>query len=130
MQRFAAALLLTLSASALGGCVMVPTILVTSAIELVDKTASIRLGMDCAATHIFIGDPYCRSNTVPNNIPPVYCYRTLGGVDCYAEEDPYAIAVSSTRVRPARVLAAPHATPVVVETAARPVPQIPTRSGD
>ena len=126
MKRFAAALLLTLSASALGGCLMVAT----SAIELVDETASLRLDMDCAVTHIFIAEPWCRSRTVPNNIPPVYCYRTLGGVDCYAEEDPYGVAQSSTRVKPARVLAAPHVAPVAVETAARPVPKFPTRDGN
>jgi hypothetical protein len=127
MPRLAAALLLTFSAGALGGCIVVPTILVTSAIELVDKTASLRLDMDCAATHIFIGDPYCRSNTVPNGIPPVYCYRTLGGVDCYGESDPYGVAESTTRVKPGRPLAAPHIVPTSAPPPPRPMPQPPVR---
>lgn len=122
MPRLAAALILSLSAGALGGCIMVPTILVTSAIELVDETASLRLDMDCAATHIFLAEPYCRSRTLPNNEPPVYCFRTLGGVDCYAEDDPYGVGESS-RVKPGRPLALPPVAPVAAAQPPLPVSQ-------
>ena len=126
MPRLAAALLLTLSAGALGGCIMVPAILVTSAIELVDETASLRLDMNCATTHLLLIEPYCRSRTVPNNQPPVYCFRTLGGVDCYAEDDPYGVGESS-RVKPGRPLAAPRVAPVAVAQPPVPVPQPPEK---
>ena len=73
-----------------------PAIVATGATVLgvatVDAIASRHTEKDCSVLNLLDGDPYCRSTTVPNGRPPVHCFKTLGGVDCYAEPDPYKLA--------------------------------------
>ena len=73
-----------------------PAIAATGATVLgvatVDAIASRHTEKDCSVLNLLDGDPYCRSTTVPNGRPPVHCFKTLGGVDCYAEPDPSKLA--------------------------------------
>jgi len=62
----------------------------TAAIAVIDEKMSQLTEKDCTSVNIVFGDGYCKEKTRPINQEPVYCYRTLGGIDCYAEKDPYA----------------------------------------
>lgn len=50
-----------------------------------------RLGMTCNLENIVIEGSYCVSNFKPTDRQEVFCFKTLGGVDCYAEPDPYSL---------------------------------------
>lgn len=47
-------------------------------------------GKDCVPLNLFAGRPMCREDTqtAAAETAPVYCYRTLGQVDCHSEPDP------------------------------------------
>lgn len=46
-------------------------------------------GKDCAPLNVLTGKPVCREDdTESQDEAPVYCYRTLGQVDCHPEPDP------------------------------------------
>src|SRR5690242_18664923 len=47
-------------------------------------------GKDCIPANIFAGKPMCpeEETAVAKNAAPIYCYRTLGQVDCHTEPDP------------------------------------------
>jgi hypothetical protein len=105
MRRIYSAICLFGLGLSLSGC-LVPTIAFTSGIELVDQVASLRLERDCSAMHIFTAEEYCLPLTVPSGRTPVYCFKTLGGIDCYDSPEPYAIA-EVERAKPSRPLAAP-----------------------
>jgi hypothetical protein len=47
-------------------------------------------GKDCMPFNVLTGKPMCREEEVAaaKEEPPVYCYRTLGQVDCHAKPDP------------------------------------------
>ncbi len=69
----------------------------------------------CSYAHVLVGDSYCQSRTVATATPPLYCFRSLGRVDCYDRPDPYAINGSGRALEPP--LVAPVDAP---ETAAPP----------
>jgi hypothetical protein len=50
-----------------------------------------RLGMTCNLENIIVEGSYCVSNFKPTDRQEVFCFKTLGGVDCYAEPDPYSL---------------------------------------
>lgn len=73
----------------------------TTAVGTVDAIVSRDTSQECSFMNLVDGDSYCRSRTVPNGRPPVNCFRTIGGVDCYVESDPYGLAESGNmRERP------------------------------
>jgi hypothetical protein len=47
-------------------------------------------GKDCVPMNVLAGKPMCPEETTvaAKDEAPVYCYRTLGQVDCHAEPDP------------------------------------------
>jgi hypothetical protein len=47
-------------------------------------------GKDCVPMNFFAGKPVCpeQDTATAKDEPPIYCYRTLGQVDCHAEPDP------------------------------------------
>jgi hypothetical protein len=95
----------------LGACAL-PAI-ANNTIGAFDKSVSLKRDQDCSVLYLIDGAPYCRERLVPDHRKPVYCYRTMGGVDCYAEKDPYGSAQSG-RVRPPQPLSqvsTPEATP-------------------
>ncbi len=55
--------------------------------SVVDETLSAYAEADCAAKNLLFGEAICdrRPAAAP---PPVYCYNTLGDVECYDVPDP------------------------------------------
>ncbi len=47
-------------------------------------------GKDCVPLNILAGRPMCsdEEKTAAADTRPVYCYRTLGQVDCHSQPDP------------------------------------------
>ena len=47
-------------------------------------------GKDCVRINILAGKPMCPEDeaATKKDEAPVYCYRTLGQVDCHSEPDP------------------------------------------
>jgi hypothetical protein len=47
-------------------------------------------GKDCVPMNVLSGKPMCpeEEKAAAKDEAPVYCYRTLGQVDCHAEPDP------------------------------------------
>jgi len=61
------------------------------AVKLVDEmdaTVSKLSQSDCALVRVIHGMDVCRSSGSQAILPSSYCYRTLGGVDCYDRADP------------------------------------------
>lgn len=97
-------LLALLLASACGGETLVASTIASTMVGTVDEAMSRRTDQECSVMNFVDGDGYCRSRTVPSGRPPVHCFRTLGGVDCYEETDPYGLTETGT-VRPSPPLA-------------------------
>ncbi|OKH87081.1 hypothetical protein [Thalassospira sp. TSL5-1] len=54
---------------------------------IADHIISMSTGRDCSTVRSSMGEPYCKTDPIPE--PPLYCYRTLAAVNCYATPDPY-----------------------------------------
>ncbi len=54
---------------------------------IADHIISLSTGRDCSTVRSSMGEPYCKTDPIPE--PPLYCYRSLASVDCYATPDPY-----------------------------------------
>ncbi|WP_215907492.1 hypothetical protein [Thalassospira marina] len=54
---------------------------------IVDHIVSMSTGRDCSTVRSSMGEPYCKTDPIPE--PPLYCYRSLAAVTCYATPDPY-----------------------------------------
>jgi hypothetical protein len=82
----------------LGGCDSVwkpATALDGASVIFTDKTLgdhliSVGSGKDCSSVRTELGLTYCKEDEI-SLTPAVYCYRTLGSVDCYAKPDPYGL---------------------------------------
>ncbi len=73
----------------------------TAAVAIVDEKVSKWTASDCSANRFFTGGPYCREAPVePGPQPALYCYRTLGTVDCYSQPDPWGYDGNERVVRP------------------------------
>ncbi len=47
-------------------------------------------GTVCPTPGMYYGSSYCQRTVAPENLARAgYCYRTLGGVDCYMTPEPY-----------------------------------------
>ncbi|MBT4485975.1 MAG: hypothetical protein HOK30_10415 [Rhodospirillaceae bacterium] len=66
------------------GCTAVAVKLV----DEVDSTVSKLVQSDCEIIRVIHGMNICRSDGSQAVMPAAYCYRTLGGVDCYDRADP------------------------------------------
>lgn len=66
--------------------------------KTVDKNVAGIFGDSCSFTNLSSGDDFCPSKKEIFVQPPLYCYKTLGSVNCYREENPY-ITEQSVRVR-------------------------------
>jgi len=75
----------------------------TAAVAVIDEKISQMTDQDCTTVNIMLGENYCRDKDRAIKQEQVYCYRTLGGVDCYREENPYDTD-KSPRVQPSPVL--------------------------
>jgi hypothetical protein len=70
------------------------------AVETLDSKFSQITEADCSYAHVLVGEAYCRSHTLDRSKEPVYCFKSLGNVDCYAEADPYKINPSGRALQP------------------------------
>ncbi|MDA1097384.1 MAG: hypothetical protein O2967_00250 [Proteobacteria bacterium] len=77
-------ILLAVVAASSTGCTAVAVRLV----DEVDATVSKLSQSDCQLVRIIHGMDVCRSDGSDAVLPAAYCYRTLGGVDCYDRADP------------------------------------------
>ena len=58
---------------------------------LTDHVASNLTGHDCSTVKVKSRGKYCiDQNSIPAPQPAVYCYRSLGDINCYENPDPYA----------------------------------------
>jgi hypothetical protein len=87
----------------------------TLAFETAEKKLSQWTDAQCSYAHILVGEPYCVKPEAAKEQAPLYCFRSLGDVDCYAEADPYAINPSGRTLQ-----APPLATPAPANAAAKP----------
>lgn len=62
--------------------------------------------VNCSLYNILEEGEYCVSKYKPSGREEVHCFKTLGGVDCYTEKDPYMLAGRSLPAAP-RSLADP-----------------------
>lgn len=74
--------------------------------EIVKTKIERRLEITCNPLNIISDGTYCVSNYKPTDRQEVFCFKTLGGVDCYAEPDPYSLEGRQLPAQP-RALADP-----------------------
>lgn len=84
MLRWLRTILLAVVAVNAAGCTAVAVKLV----DEVDATVSKLSQSDCELVRVVHGMDVCRSKGSEAVLPAAYCYRTLGGVDCYDRADP------------------------------------------
>ena len=78
------ALMLVAVAVNAAGC----TALAMKLVDEVDATVSKLSQSDCQLVRVVHGMDVCRDNNSNAVLPAAYCYRTLGGVDCYDRAEP------------------------------------------
>ena len=90
---------IALSAALLSGCGTSEAIMASASIATfvqTDHVVSLVYGEDCSVLYTEDGGDYCRDETYgqvdDKVVQQTYCYRTIGGIDCYVEEDPKASA--------------------------------------
>lgn len=102
MWRAAAAASLILAGLSVSGCLGVGTAATVAAGTTATVIAEDKLptdfvaeavtGQDCSyIRHLEDKGPLCRPKQRQVIERPVYCYKTLADVECYAERDPYGI---------------------------------------
>ncbi|WP_169567322.1 hypothetical protein [Sneathiella limimaris] len=69
----------------------------SAAVAVLDEKMSQMTDKECTSVNIMLGEDYCKPKRNEIKQEQVYCYRTLGGVDCYSEKSPYS--TPSPRVR-------------------------------
>lgn len=58
---------------------------------IMDHVVSFALDEDCSTIALERGEPYCTDPNAPQPVQAVYhCYRSLGEISCYEDEDPFA----------------------------------------
>ncbi|MCF8468610.1 MAG: hypothetical protein K9G33_14515 [Sneathiella sp.] len=92
------------------GILLAATLLVsgcsTDVFKAVDKNISGLFGDSCSIANLSGGEDFCPSSKTTYVQAPVYCYKTLGSVNCYNEENPY-VTEHSERVRKVLALESP-----------------------
>lgn len=101
--------------------------LVSVGYEVFKARVERRLDMTCNLENLVTDGSYCVSNYKPTDRKEVYCFKTLGGVDCYAEPDPYSLE-GRQLPGPPRALADPRMP--MSPPGRRPQPQLPTAPYD
>ncbi len=70
----------------------------TAAVAVIDEKISQMTEMECTSVNVMFGEDYCKEKREAIKQEPVYCYKTLGGIDCYSQKNPYNTE-KSERVR-------------------------------
>jgi hypothetical protein len=69
----------------------------TAAVAVLDEKVSQMMDQDCTSVNIILGESYCKDKRLEIKQEQVYCYKSLGGINCYDRKDPYSN--TSPRVR-------------------------------
>jgi hypothetical protein len=89
--------------------------------EVVKVKLERRMEMTCNPLNLVSDGTYCVSNYKPTDRQEVWCFKTLGTTDCYAEPDPYSLAGHQLPAAP-RPLADPRMP--MTPPGRRPPPQV------
>jgi hypothetical protein len=84
MLNWSRAFLLVVMAASSAGC----TAVAMKVVDEVDNTVSKLSQSDCQLARVIHGMDVCRNEGADALLPAAYCYKTLGGVDCYDRADP------------------------------------------
>lgn len=97
-----ALIVMLLTLAALAGCKTVDDLVplpaagqaavVGTAIEVAKIKVERRMEMTCNPLNLLSDGTYCVSNYKPTDRQEVWCFKSLGTVDCYGEPDPYSLA--------------------------------------
>ncbi|MGB1025987.1 MAG: hypothetical protein ACPGYL_05475, partial [Rhodospirillaceae bacterium] len=70
---------------------------------IIDHGASLITGKDCSTVRATDGGYYCEERLPDNTIVEtrLYCYRSLGSIECYDSPQPYR---ENARVAPSKTL--------------------------
>ncbi|WP_298727143.1 hypothetical protein [uncultured Ferrovibrio sp.] len=60
-------------------------------VEVIKTKIERRLEITCNPLNLISDGTYCVSNYKPTDRQEVWCFKTLAGVDCYGEPDPYSL---------------------------------------
>jgi hypothetical protein len=80
--------------------------IVSLGIDYTVKKVEKRYDVECSVFNILEAGEYCVHKYKATDREEVHCFKTLGGVDCYTERDPYMLAGRSLPTAP-RQLADP-----------------------
>ena len=85
LPRFLAGAMLVLATS---GCAV-------NAVKALDGHVSSAVEQDCRVVNLIRGEKYCQHPPLAEGKEPaLYCFRTLAGIDCHADKDPYGVGES------------------------------------
>lgn len=62
-----------------------------------DNAMSVGTKSDCSISRVLRAEPLCKAEGLPPPKEDLYCYRTLGNVSCYRNEDPYGTEGTDTQ---------------------------------
>lgn len=71
------------------GSVVFLTACTTDIVKSFDQQISEYAGINCSATNLSSGEDYCQPPQQKFVQESVYCYKSMGGVDCYRRPNPY-----------------------------------------
>jgi hypothetical protein len=77
-----------------------PVVIGTVAAGTLDAKLAQWTDGECSLEHIVVADGFCHTADAAKEPPPLYCFHSLGGVDCYAEADPYQVNPSGRVLSP------------------------------
>ena len=66
-------------------------------IAALDNAMSVGTKSDCSISRVLWSEPLCKADGLEQPKEDLYCYRTLGNVSCYRNEDPYATEGTDTQ---------------------------------
>lgn len=66
-------------------------VVVGLAAHVVQTKIERQLDVTCSPFNLLSDGHYCVSNYKPTDRQEVWCFKSLGGVDCYGEPDPYSL---------------------------------------
>ena len=79
-----------------------------------DKKVAGIFGESCSFANLSSGDDFCPTENKIYIQPSLYCYKSLGAVNCYTEQNPYQTE-KSERVRKVPALASTGVEAITVE---------------
>lgn len=66
-----------------------------NAVKALDGHVSSAVEQECRVVNLIRGEKYCQHPPLAEGTEPrLYCFRTLAGVDCHADKDPYGVSES------------------------------------